>query len=186
MISNMAPELTFTWGKPSTICRNKYWPITKSVTLFLIALVIDVLLAAALAEESPTQWMWGLALILGFVTFIASLRSDCFKLLHYVADRSGIHLQYQVAAGPLEKFQLVHRTKNWSAVRHAAYLSSTNEDETNTNIGVVLTLMDPIERGRTTVELLSDCPEQMMSLVNSQIGNSRKPMASPDLDLVIA
>jgi len=129
----------------------------------------------ALAEESPMQWFWGLALMMCLAALIASLRSDCFKLLHYVADRTGIHLQFRIATGPLEASKLLHRTQVWSAIKTATYSSTTDEDGSVTPVGVVLTLKRPIESGRTMIELKSDRPEQLMSLIHSQLNSVRDP-----------
>jgi hypothetical protein len=121
-----------------------------------------------------------------FAAFIASLRSDRFKLLHYVADRTGIDLQYQIATGPLETSKLVHRTQNWSAIKSATYSTCTEEDGSETPVGVVLTLKRPIESGRTMIELESDRPEEMMSLVHSQLSGGRAPEKKSDFVFAIA
>jgi len=186
MTTTMTPEDTIDWGKPSTKCGNKYRPIAMSGTLFVVALACDILLATALAEESSTQWLWGLALMMCLAAFIASLRSHRFKLLHYVADRTGIDLQYQIATGPLETSKLVRRTQNWLAIKTATYSTRTEEDGSETPVAVVLTLKRPIESGRTMIELECEHPEQMMSLVHSQLSVARNPERSSDFVLAIA
>jgi hypothetical protein len=186
MTTTMTPKETIEWGKPSTKCRNKYQPIAMSGTLFVAVFTSDVLLATAVAEESPMQWLWGLALVMCLAVFIASLRSDSFTLLHYVADRTGIDLQYQIATGPLETSKLVHRKQDWSSIKTATYSTLTEEDASETPVGVVLTLKRPIEGGRTMIELKSDRPEEMMSLVPSQLSVARTPEKNPDFVLAIA
>ena len=186
MTTTMTPGETIEWGKPSTKCRNKYRLIAMSGTLFIAAFSCDILLGTALAEESTMQWFWGLALMMCLVAFIASLRSDRFKLLHYVADRTGIHLQHQIATEPLETSKLVHRTQDWAAIKTATYSTRTEEATSETPVGVVLTLKRPIESVRTKIELESDRPERMMSLVHSQLSVTRNPERSPDFVLAIA
>jgi hypothetical protein len=186
MTTTMTPIETIAWCKPSTKCRNKYRPIAVSGTLFVAAFASDILLATALADESPMQWFWGLALMLCFAAFIASLRSDRFKLLHYVADRTSIHIQYQIATGPLETSKLVHLKQEWSAIKTATYSTLTEEDASETPVGVVLTLKRPIESGRAMIELKSDRPEEMMFLVYSQLSVARTPERNPDFVLAIA
>lgn len=172
MTTNAAPDTHIEWGKPSRAVANKHWPLVLSGTLCLAALVTDILTAVALAQESASVWVWGLGLSGALAAFITSLNADHFKMVHYVADASGIHLQYEVSTGPLEASQLVRRTQVWSGIRSATLSTHTDEDESETPDGVVLVLSKPLESGRTTIKLPSDQPEQLLSPAQAPRSNA--------------
>jgi hypothetical protein len=174
------------WGMRSKKSGFKYRPIAISCMFFLITLVCDILLVASLAEESFAVWLWALAVAACFAMFIASLKSDYFKVLHYVVDHAGVHLQYEVTKGPLETSKLVQRMQSWSAVKSANYSTHSVDDDAEVRRGVMLTLNGPLEGGRTNVELRSDRPEQLMAYVGSQLNPSQVLKRNPDAALAIA
>jgi hypothetical protein len=186
MANTAIPAKTIEWGKPRATCKNKYRPIAIAATIFFLATASDILFATALAEESLTQWIWGPVLLACLAALVASLQSDSFKLLHYVADRSRVQLQYQIGSGPLETAKLVSRMQDWSTIKSAMYSSATKEDGSEATVGVVLTLKRPIECGRTRIELQSEHPDQLMALVHAQHCDARDHQRSPDFSLAIA
>lgn len=186
METTIPPEKTIEWGKQPRTGLSKYRPIAISGFLFLVTGVSDILFAAALAEGSALQWIWGLALIASLSVFIASLKADCFRLLRYVVDQTGVHLQYEIATGPLETSRLVHRLRSWSGIKSAEFSTQVDEDGSETHEGIVLTLSTPLESGRTKIALESDCPEQLMLLVHSHIDCTRHFQRDAALALAIA
>ena len=174
------------WGIRSHACGFKYRSLVISGIFFLTTLACDILLATSLAEESLAVWLWAIAVTVCFATFITSLKSDYFKVLHYVVDHAGVHLQYEVTKGPLETSKLVQRMQSWSAVKSANYSTHSVEDDADVRRGVLLTLRKPLEGGRTNVELLSDRPEQLMAYVGSQLNPSRVTQKNSDATMAIA
>jgi hypothetical protein len=170
----MQNQKVIEWGKQTTVGWRKYRPLAISASLFLLAFICDVMAAAAIAQDSGMQWMWGMALMVFIVIFFVTLRSDWFKPLHYVVDHAGIHIQYEIAAGPLEAARLIRKTQVWSCISSADYSNVTDEDGTETPIGVLLTLHKPLESGRTQVALESDDAVRLMSLVQLH-RNSQSP-----------
>jgi hypothetical protein len=182
----MPLEESIECGKQPRTGLSKYRPIAISGSLFLLTGISDILFGAALAEGSALQWFWVSTLIGSFSAFIASLQADCFRLLSYVVDQAGVHLQYEIASGPLETSELVHRTRSWSGITSADYTTQTDEDGSETHDGVVLTVSTPLESGRTKIELKSDCPEQVMRLVHSHISATRRVSRTSGSALAIA
>lgn len=177
MTTSTSPDTRIEWGTPSRTVANKHWPLVLSGTLCLAALATDILTAVALAQESASLWLWASGLVGTVVGFIASLNADHFKVRHYVADASGIHLQYEIATGPLEAPQLVHKTQVWSGLRSATLSMRADGEESETPDGVVLVLGNPLESGRTRVPLPSDCPEQLLAMAqapNSTVARAQK------------
>lgn len=165
MSSINAPEGALEWGHRLNNAKSKYWPLAVSGVLFAMAFVSDICWAAALADEDTTQWIWGLGSMTCLGFFISSLKKDHFKVLHYLADHAGIHLQYSIAPGPLEKIKIAQRTLAWSGIRNADYAVTQDEDGSETRTGVKLTLDIPLGSGRNTVSLQANDPSHLMSLV---------------------
>jgi hypothetical protein len=168
-----APEGALEWGNRLNDAKSKYWPLAVSGVLFSMAFVSDICWAAALADEDATQWIWGLGSMASLGFFISSLTKDHFKVLHYLADHAGIHLQYSIAAGPLEKIKVTQRTLAWSGIRSADYSVIDEEDGSETRTGVELTLNTPLGSGRNTVSLQADHPSHLMSLVTMHLDRVR-------------
>jgi hypothetical protein len=139
-----------------------------------------------MAEESSTLWIWGCVEVVCFSFFIASLKSDYFKVLHYIVDHAGVRIQYEIAPGPLETSKIVQRRQPWSTVKSAGYLPHSERAGLEIRGGVLLTLNSPIESGRCNIELISDRPEQLMALVDLHLSHSHAPKRSAASILAIA
>jgi hypothetical protein len=186
MFATKTLDRTIIWGKPSSTRNNRYRLIAFSGAIFFVTFASDIFFVTALAEDSPMLWIWGLAMMSCFAALIASLKYDGFKLSHYVVDKAGVHLQYEIADGPLATIKPFHRTQDWHEIKSAHYSTYTDEDGPETNVGVMLTLTRPIESGRTEIELKSEQPEELMSLIHPQIAIARSPERQLKSILVIA
>lgn len=180
-----ANEKNIKRGNEAKAGRKRYWPLVISGTLFSLAFACDLMWATALAEKSNMHWLWGLALLTFLGVFYASLKLDHFKILHYLVDHAGIHLQYQIATGPLEKSTVIHRTKAWTDIKSAAFSSRNDEDGSETHDAVVFLLERPIESGRFEIELKSERPEQIMALFHRHIEQVQVSLKSERKTLAI-
>lgn len=174
------------WGNRQTRSGSPYRPLLISGVLFLVTFASDILLAVSAAQESPTLWFWLGAMSLCFALFFASLKFDYFKVLHYVVDHTGVALQYEVVTGPLEASRLVQGKQGWSGIRSAAYSTQAADEEAEVRNGVVLTLKQPLESGRTSIALYSDRPEQVMALVDAHLSQVQTPPRTIGSTLAIA
>ena len=181
-----APEGALEWGTRLNNVKSKYWPLAVSGVLFAMAFVSDICWAAALADEDATQWIWGLVSMACLGFFISSLTKDHFKVLHYLADHAGVHLQYSIATGPLEKIKIAQRTLAWSGIRSADYSVIEDEDGSETKTGVELTLSIPLRSGKNTVSLPADQPSHLMSLVTMHLDRVRHAPQKSGSTLAIA
>ena len=168
-MSTTTHENSIKYGSQSEAGRKKYGPLAISGAIFFLTLGCDLLWASALAYESNMHWFWVLSMLVCFSLFVASLKLDHFKILHYVVDHEGIHLQYQIATGPLETAKVVHRKKAWTDIKSADYSTRRDEDGSETREAVIFSLFRPIESGRTEIELQSERPERIMSMFHQHL-----------------
>jgi len=70
----------------------------------------------------------------------------------------------QFVTGPLEASKVVHKTQAWTNVKSAVCATRVEEDGSETPEAIVLSLVKPIESGRSKIELKSEHPEKILSM----------------------